>query len=299
MNKNLTLSVGIPAYNEEMNIGKLVKSILDQDYGKIKLGKIIIYSDGSTDGTNAIVRGINSNKIKLIASGKRRGQAHAQNIIFKNSASDILVLLNADILIKDNNFIRNLAGPITAKKGVGLTSPMVVPLSPDNFFEYIIAKGHLEKNKLFATIGKNNIYLCHGRARALSKKLYKSFKFPNVIAEDAYSYLINKELGLEFYYVRNSKIYFRSPQSLHDHLKQSIRFVQGIKQLENFFDVNAVRKQFYIPKTKYMQYMFNYFKNSPLEAIIYVLVQITSITFSLFGRKYNHIWNVSVSSKKV
>lgn len=47
--KKLSVSVGIPAYNEEQNIASLIFGILKQKVNNITLKEIIVISDGSTD----------------------------------------------------------------------------------------------------------------------------------------------------------------------------------------------------------------------------------------------------------
>ena len=51
MNKKLTVSVGIPAYDEEANIKSLLEAILQQRQENFILKSIIVVSDGSTDRT--------------------------------------------------------------------------------------------------------------------------------------------------------------------------------------------------------------------------------------------------------
>ena len=52
----MDISVGIMAFNEEKNIGRLLKAILSQKLNQIKITEIIVVSDGSTDKTDEIVK---------------------------------------------------------------------------------------------------------------------------------------------------------------------------------------------------------------------------------------------------
>ena len=49
--KKPTLSIGIPAFNEEANIYFLLKDLLSQKMDQFNLERIIVNSDGSTDDT--------------------------------------------------------------------------------------------------------------------------------------------------------------------------------------------------------------------------------------------------------
>ncbi len=64
--KYLSVTIAVPAYNEEKGIEKTINSILALDYPKDKL-KIIVINDGSKDNTRKIVESmIKKNKGKNI-----------------------------------------------------------------------------------------------------------------------------------------------------------------------------------------------------------------------------------------
>ncbi len=96
-----TVTVGIPAYNEERNIREILEGILAQEEDGFRIEKIIVASDGSTDKTADIVRSFRDPRIQLIAGRENRGQNYRQNQIIDHTNSDILVLFNADIIIGD------------------------------------------------------------------------------------------------------------------------------------------------------------------------------------------------------
>ena len=77
----MDISIGIMAFNEEKNIGRLLKALLSQELKKVKIREIIVVSVGSTDKTNKIVEKFTKkNKvIKLVTGDKRRGKALAIN----------------------------------------------------------------------------------------------------------------------------------------------------------------------------------------------------------------------------
>ena len=50
-NQKPTIEIGIPALNEEANIGYLIESLLKQDKSGYELKRILVSSDGSTDRT--------------------------------------------------------------------------------------------------------------------------------------------------------------------------------------------------------------------------------------------------------
>src|SRR5690349_19774683 len=103
--KKLTLTIGIPAYNEEKNIAALLRNILDQEIPNNIIAKnIIVISDGSTDNTIINAKQVKNKIVKIIDVNKRQGIAESQNKLIKMCNTDILVILNADIMPEGKEF---------------------------------------------------------------------------------------------------------------------------------------------------------------------------------------------------
>src|SRR5258706_16477866 len=86
-----TITIGIPAYNEEKNIQWLLKSILIQKEEGFSLEKIIVIIDGATDNTFAKASLVKSNKITIISSNQRLGKTARINELIELFSTDILV----------------------------------------------------------------------------------------------------------------------------------------------------------------------------------------------------------------
>lgn len=106
-----TISVIIPAYNEEKSIITSVASVLNNNYPQEKI-QVIVVSDGSTDATEEVVREyIASNGINnvLVLSQDNLGKAHALNNGIKNYATGELVMcLDADSYIAKDALSRSV-----------------------------------------------------------------------------------------------------------------------------------------------------------------------------------------------
>ena len=87
-----TLSVIIPLYNKEREIGDTVRSVLAQT---LQPAEIVVVDDGSTDGSADIVRGIASPLIKLVTQANA-GECAARNRAIAESTGDYIALLDAD-----------------------------------------------------------------------------------------------------------------------------------------------------------------------------------------------------------
>lgn len=299
--KKTRISVGIPAYNEELNIKFLIMSLFEQKLAHSSLDEIIILSDGSTDETISIVKSINDKRIKLIASKKRAGKLEAQNKILKLAKGDVLVILDADVLPIGDSFLTEIIKPFSKDNKVGLVGGATIPAKSTSFFERVISDSHSFKYDMFKQInGGNNIYLCHGRARAFSRTLYSSIVWPKFPPEDAYSYLYAVKNGYKFVFAPKAKIMFRSPGTFKDHLKQSQRFFKGKDHMKKYFSESYVGNQYKIPRVVMLTYTFKYLFKKPLTIPIYfLLVLICNSLF--FNNKYlpRPNWDVSISSKKL
>jgi len=244
-----TITVGIPAYNEQHNIQPLLRNICNQKSNSFRINEIIVIADGCTDETVAEVNAVIDPRIRLIELSNRSGLAHGQNLISQNAESDILILLDADVLPTRNDFIHTLALPLTKDSSIGIVGAAVDAVNGNTFFEKVIAASEGMKLQMYKKINSGDtVYLCHGRARAFSKEMYKELEWPDEYAEDAFSYFFCKKIGLKFYYESQARVQFRSPSHFTDHRKQSLRFFQGKKNMENQFDAKTVSHSYKIPK---------------------------------------------------
>jgi len=90
------MSVIIPVYNSKDTIEECLKSVYNSDY---KNYEVIVVDDRSTDNSIEIIKKF---PCKLIRMGKNSGPAKARNTGVKYSKGDILLFMDADVLIKKN-----------------------------------------------------------------------------------------------------------------------------------------------------------------------------------------------------
>ncbi|HCE86518.1 MAG TPA: hypothetical protein DEP08_01840 [Candidatus Jacksonbacteria bacterium] len=297
-NKKYSVTVGIPAYNEETNIGHLISSILNQKGDNFVLSEIIVISDASKDRTAEIVKSIPDNRIVFSENKERIGQALNQNKILERFTGDILVILNADVLPGNEYYIQKMVAPFYLSKNLGIVSSRIVPMPAGTFFESVINYSVQMKEDMAKKINSgDNIYLCHGRGRAFSNEFTKQFKWGSAVSEDAYSYLMCKKLGFGFAYARDAEILYRSPQNFKDHMRQSIRFFKGQKNLAGSVSASNVAREHKIPLRIVLASSVKYFFKNPFLFTAYVVVLISAKILSLRGKEANVKWDSATSSK--
>lgn len=296
------VTIGIPAYNEEANIGELIAHLLSQNGSGYKLDRIIVSSDGSTDRTVAIVNSINDKRVTLIDNKKRAGLGRGLNQIVKEANSEVLVLVDADIAIEDKSFINKLIEPVT-KDEKDLTSCKIKEKNPQNFIERTLYVSMRLKENLFESYrGGDNLFTCHGPARAMSKKMYKKIFFPEGKGNDMYSYLYAKANGFFFKYVRNISVYYKLPGNMEDHKKQSLRFFASIDSQRNYFSDDLLESETKIRLPSYISGAVKsipLFFRYPMHIAFYVLLNAYLKVSSFKKFEQSNLWSIAKSSKNL
>lgn len=124
------ISVVIPAYNEERNIGKCIESLLDSDYPKEKL-EIIVVDDGSSDRTAEIA---SSYKGVRVFRKPNSGKADSLNYGIKKAKGEIIATLDADSHITKKAIKRML--PLFSDDAKAVTAAVLVD-NPKNIIEQL------------------------------------------------------------------------------------------------------------------------------------------------------------------
>lgn len=107
------VTVLITAYNERQAIARKIEQTLALDYPADKL-ELIVASDGSTDGTDDIVRSFSARGVKLVRVEGRVGKTETQNQAVKLASGDVIVFSDATTIYERSairNLVRNYADP--------------------------------------------------------------------------------------------------------------------------------------------------------------------------------------------
>ncbi|AIS33088.1 MULTISPECIES: glycosyltransferase [Methanobacterium] len=88
--KPMTVSVILPAYNEEKTVASVIKTVQALNY----VDEIIVVNDGSLDATEKMAKEAGAT---VISHTKNRGKGAAIKTGFKNSKGDVVVFLDADL----------------------------------------------------------------------------------------------------------------------------------------------------------------------------------------------------------
>lgn len=166
-----TVTVLIPAYNEEEHIAAKLANSLTLDYPADRL-EVVVVSDGSTDRTEEIVKRSNDPRIRLLPL-PRLGKAAALNEAARKARGEILVLTDANALLASDCLLQlvepfsdpEVGGVCGNKKYRAGSGADATELGENLYWRY-----DKWQKKLESRIG--SIFAADGTLYALRKKLY-------------------------------------------------------------------------------------------------------------------------------
>lgn len=92
-----TITVVISAFNEAAVIARKLENTLALDYPPEQL-RVVVVSDASTDGTDAIVRAVHDERVQLVQMVRRRGKTAGLNHVLPTLGTDLVVFTDANVM---------------------------------------------------------------------------------------------------------------------------------------------------------------------------------------------------------
>jgi len=226
-----TVSLIIAAYNEEHIIAKKIRNSLDLNYPKDKL-EIIVFSDGSTDKTENIVKKLG---IKLLSYPDHPGKTACQNQAIQEAKNEIIVFSDANS-IYDKNAIKEIVKPLQYDKiGVSVGSLNYNEKDQESLY-WKFEKFLKEKESQL-----NSILGANGAIYALKKNNYIPLR-PELISDfiEPLKILIIKNKKTT--YCPTAKAHEESTKSLKKDFKRKSRIIlrslNSLKEIKILFHPN-------------------------------------------------------------
>ena len=107
MNKNPSISIGLPVFNGERFLKKTIDSILSQTFFDFEL---IISDNASTDNTKNICQDyvIKDNRVRYFRRSQNNGFCDNYKFVLQRSNGIFFMWIAADDLLGDNEYLKNL-----------------------------------------------------------------------------------------------------------------------------------------------------------------------------------------------
>ena len=243
-----SVSVLIPAWNEEVGIVKTIQSALDTAYPRLQ---IVVINDGSTDATHdKVTRFIAEHK-----PGEREGvsltylclsnggKARTLNRALVHAEGEIVITVDADSVM-DPEAIANLVKPFSDPRVGGVAGNVVVgnrkkPIEWMQQMKYLYGFFFKRADSLF-----NSVYIIGGAAAAYRREvLNEAGGFdPRIITEDIEMSTRILAHGYKTRYASDAVVYTEGPSDFKSLSNQRLRWKYGriltfIKHRKLFFSL--------------------------------------------------------------
>lgn len=302
--KKPTVTIGIPAYNAEANIGRMLAALTKQQCKRVAITHIVVLSDASEDKTIQKAEQIKNSKINIHSNATRQGFAYGVKTILTSNDSDIVVMLNDDIVIKDNFMIEKLCAPILTNSYVGLVGGNVDSLPSHNFIQKTAEISHmLFKRMAFAMPTKHNKLTCDGKILAVSRNFYSKLTYPKFLGDmgnvDSYLYFSCLKNGFLYRFAEKATVYFKHVDTLPDFIKFAIRNRNSSRTMNREFK-RLAEKEYRTSKR-----LFAYVRMSEVFLFLPYLVTLFGIHYAvefitrIKKSHFSQIWSTVESTKKL
>jgi poly-beta-1,6-N-acetyl-D-glucosamine synthase len=241
-----TVSVLIPAYNEEVGIIKTIKSVLNSNYQQLE---VIVINDGSSDSTDQLVTEFLSEhktsdiqlKYLLLKNG---GKARALNEGLKLASGEIVFTVDADCVI-DKHSVRNMVKRFTDDKVAAVAGNVIVGNRRKSIeimqqLEYLYGFFFRRADSVF-----NSVYIIGGAAAAYRKDvLIELGGFDvDIITEDIEMSIRILANGYKTRYAADAVVFTEGPSDFNGLCNQRLRWKFGriltfIKHRKMFFNLS-------------------------------------------------------------
>jgi glycosyltransferase involved in cell wall biosynthesis len=306
MNKNTkqaTVTIGIPAYNEEANIVHLLQSIVGQKNENYHIERIIVNSDGSSDNTIKKVHNFSKkHAIVTIKDNKdRKGKAHRLNELYAMTNSDYLLTIDADVVLANNFSIESMLQTLQHNKSIMVTAPRQIPVQPkEGFMEKVLYYNYLLWNQTKETYNNgNNFYTVTGSACMMKKAFYKKIKFPtSIVCDQGYVYIQAKKKD-GYMFSPNAAIKQTPTTTWHDMRLAYSRSKNERKELTSIIDENTLSLYEHLPVLHKLKTLASAIVSNPFYMSSAILANLV-LQFVMYDDVLlqNGMWATTASTKK-
>lgn len=213
----MKISIGICAYNEEANIGRLLEVLSNKHPFEV-----IVVASGCTDNTIPIAKKYDCT---VIEQKKREGKASAINLFLEQATGDILVLQSADTLPTAFTY-KYLIEPMLMDNRIGMVGCHPIPINPSDTMI----------NKTGQLLWKTHHYMAmkHPKAGEVCafRNVVKRINPKTAVDEASIEYQIVKA-GYKVVYAEDAIIFNKAPTSVNDFMKQRKRIYLGHMKLKD------------------------------------------------------------------
>lgn len=221
----MKVMIGVTAYNEEKNIGRLLDALVTNAPREVKAISVV---SCSTDKTNDVVASYcqKDPRIRLFAERERKGKVSAFNILLAESEKyDIMVYMGGDDL-PDRDAVRVLIDELR-NGNVSMVGGRPIPVDDRKTLMGFCAHLLWELHHLISLKPSPKI---SGELMAFKTGILLELP-PAVINDDVYAQFIFEIKGYKTAYCPEAKVFLKGPSTIRDFIKQRRRVFVGHRQM--------------------------------------------------------------------
>jgi cellulose synthase/poly-beta-1,6-N-acetylglucosamine synthase-like glycosyltransferase len=233
-----TLSVLIPAKNEEGVIGRCLESFLKSDYPKEKL-EILVNVNGSSDNTYKIAKKYRG--VKVIKTGAKTNRAEPLNELLDIAKGEIIGIFDADTYIEkdcltqavkrfSNKNVMGVGGLVKSIRDNMISKS----ISMEKSFFFLIE--HILSNKM----GYNSHFI--GKNMFIRKNVFEEIGKlnPESFLDDVEFSLRMKERGYKIVFESKAITWEQEPSTVEDFYRQRSTWSRGVFKIKKLKDRNIL-----------------------------------------------------------
>jgi cellulose synthase/poly-beta-1,6-N-acetylglucosamine synthase-like glycosyltransferase len=226
-----SITITIPVYNEEKSIASTLRRLLELDYPAEKR-QILVVSDASTDHTDEIVESFSTQGVEMLRMPARRGKTAAESAAVKRARGEIIVNIDATILLQRDALARLVRAFDDETVGVASGRDVSVgdteregSASEAGYVGYEMWVRALE-TRLHSIVGASGCFF------ATRTRLFER-DFPEHLSRDFASALIAREQGFRAVSVHDAVCLVPRARSLRAEFARKVRtMARGLATLE-------------------------------------------------------------------
>jgi cellulose synthase/poly-beta-1,6-N-acetylglucosamine synthase-like glycosyltransferase len=298
------ITVGICAYNEGNNIGKLLQNVLS-DQKLSGDSEVLVVCSGCTDNTADVVNefAAKDSRVKAYFEKERNGKASAINYILSKAKSDTILFISADTLPKKGAF-KKLTHKLQTPN-VGIVSGNPVPVNSTNSLVGRIVQlmwhfhGHVFEELNDAGLARHATEIFCVRRGIVDTMPVET------VNDDAFIAVTAKKKGWLIKYSSEAQVSMCGPKTFREYFQQRRRVIFGHYQLRRLTGESPQYLVHLLPlhpvKTvKLVLWLFT--RYDPVTLSTFMLTEFlvnTTAIFDFVSRRTHFQWTVLPSTKIV
>lgn len=292
---SLAVSIGVMAYNEEKNIGKLLDLLLHQKLENVRISEIVVVSSGSIDKTNQIVQSFEkkSHKVKLIREKRRRGKASAVNLFLTRAKEKIVVLMGADLLLQKDT-LENLISPFGNSK-IGIVGSHPIPVNDSKTFMGFAA------NLLWELHHQISLKTPKMGEMIAFRKIFRQIPVLSAVDEANIEPLIRGQ-GYKAVYASNAIVFNKGPETIGEFIARRRHIYAGhmCTKYEYSYEVSTLSGfKIFLLVLRNIKLSWPFFLYTPLVAALEVFSRFLGFLDYKLKLRNHTIWQITPSTKDV